>query len=368
MKKNVVLHVIPQLNMGGAESTVANYSLFNTNKNTEIIILSLEPNHNSMLSQKLSKQSKKVIYLNKKPGFSLRTIFDAWNVIIKIRPTVIHTHLSSLIYTILPTLLLSIKARFHTIHSEVDVDAQKLVKIVNYLCFKFLRVIPIALHSKMKDDIDSIYHINNTICIPNGVNEKRFVLNHYKIKEIYNSINSVTNDTVIFGHVGSFYKVKNHVFIIELFEKIVNELPNSVLILVGEGPEMNKIKSMCNEMELEGNVRFLGLREDIPELMFYFDCFLFPSLYEGMPLSLLEAQMAGTKCIISSEIDDQIIINKNVYSYKLDDMSGWLEEALTVEKEKIRSDKIHKYSLDYILESIYTEYDRKLKNVDKLKK
>jgi len=127
----------------------------------------------------------------------------------------------------------------------------------------------------------------------NSLDTKRFIFNSKnrgkKRKEL-----KIINKFVI-GHIGRFDLQKNHIFIIEIFKKIFTIDKNSILILVGDGKL--KIEQKVLDMGLYGNVIFTGVRSDIPELLQAMDVFLFPSLYEGFPLVLLEAQASGLKCI-----------------------------------------------------------------------
>ncbi|KEZ50335.1 glycosyltransferase family 1 protein [Metabacillus indicus] len=136
--------------------------------------------------------------------------------------------------------------------------------------------------------------------INNAVN-----LNEYKFnQEIRNSVRSdlkIENKLVI-GHVGRFHSSKNHSFLIEIFREIYNENPDTVLLLAGEGPTRLKIEQKVKKLGLTNNVKFLGVRTDIPRLMQAMDIFLFPSFFEGLPVVLVEAQAAGLPIFASNTI------------------------------------------------------------------
>lgn len=106
----------------------------------------------------------------------------------------------------------------------------------------------------------------------------------------------------VIGHVGRFNIQKNHKFLIEIFSEIYRRNPNAVLLLAGTGELEESIRKQVSEKGLTGCVRFLGMRPDIPDLLNVFDIFLFPSLFEGLPVTLVEGQANGLRCIASDSI------------------------------------------------------------------
>jgi len=110
------------------------------------------------------------------------------------------------------------------------------------------------------------------------------------------------SDATVFCHVGNFCVPKNHGFLIAMFREIAMLLPKSHLLLVGDGPLRAGIISLISNSGLQQRVTVLGHRRDIPALLGASDMFLFPSLWEGVPTALIEAQMAGLACLASSRI------------------------------------------------------------------
>ncbi|MEY8735981.1 glycosyltransferase [Lactobacillus sp. AN1001] len=131
-------------------------------------------------------------------------------------------------------------------------------------------------------------------------------------------------ENFVIGHVGRFNGQKNHQFLVETFEKLNESVPNLKLVLIGKGEEEEKIKNEVNEFNLE-NVEFLGTREDIADLYQGMDLFLFPSLFEGLPVVLVEAQANTLPCVISDRITSEICINSNIYRLPIDSAKRWSE-------------------------------------------
>lgn len=126
-------------------------------------------------------------------------------------------------------------------------------------------------------------------------------------------------DKFVVGHVGRFTQAKNHPFLINVFEEIHKKNPASVLVLVGRGEDEKKVQTIVKESNLENCVIFMGVRDDIPDLMNLFDCFVFPSHSEGLGIVAIEAQAAGLPCFVSEGIPCEAIITKHAWQLNLSD-------------------------------------------------
>lgn len=138
---------------------------------------------------------------------------------------------------------------------------------------------------------------NNSIMMNNAIDSKKFSFNEDKSLNMKREF-GIENKFVI-GHVGRFNIQKNHEFIIDIFKKIKSKNSESVLVLVGAGELEGKIKTKVDNNNLNDSVIFLGSRSDINQVMQAFDVFLFPSIFEGLGVVLIEAQAAGLKCFAS---------------------------------------------------------------------
>lgn len=139
----------------------------------------------------------------------------------------------------------------------------------------------------------------------------------------------LAGDVFAVGHVGRFTEQKNHAFLLKIFAALHARRPDSALLLAGDGPLRPKIAEQARRLGLSEAVRFLGLREDVPALLSAMDCFVFPSLHEGLPVTLVEAQAAGLPVVASSAITDEVCITPLVRRMGLDEPAGeWAAAAL----------------------------------------
>lgn len=167
----------------------------------------------------------------------------------------------------------------------------------------------------------------------------------------------------VVGHIGRFNQQKNHIFLIRIFSEIVKQNENAVLFLVGKGELEKEIQIQINELGIQDHVIFLGVRSDVPDILSAMDVFIFPSLYEGMPNVVIEAQATGLPCVISDSITNEVKLSDLVKSCSLDDdIKIWSDIALGFEQRERAAYKevIQKsgYSIDDTvrdLEQIFTK-------------
>jgi glycosyltransferase involved in cell wall biosynthesis len=117
---------------------------------------------------------------------------------------------------------------------------------------------------------------------------------------------AIPADALVVGHVGRLNGQKNQAFLLEAFAKAAAQDPRLHLAIVGEGPLEDALNEQARGLE---RIHFLGRRGDVPTLLTgLFDAFAMPSLHEGLPVALLEAQAAGLPCLISERIGMQVLV------------------------------------------------------------
>lgn len=126
---------------------------------------------------------------------------------------------------------------------------------------------------------------------------------------------------LVIGHIGRFDAQKNHTFLLDIFSECVKLVPNAKLLLVGDGEGRNHIQDKVKKLGLEDKVIFTGVCNNVADLLSAMDVFVFPSLYEGVPVTMIEAQASGLPCVISDGVPKEcIIISGLVTTMKLTDM------------------------------------------------
>ena len=135
-------------------------------------------------------------------------------------------------------------------------------------------------------------------------------------------------DKQIFGHVGRFNFQKNHDFLLDVFNEIVTMNPQAHLLLVGDGELKPAIQTKITALNLNDKVSLLGVRDDIPNILQAMDHFIMPSLFEGLPFVLVEAQATGLQCFAATTIDGQSAIIEPFHFLALDCSKSWAQTIL----------------------------------------
>lgn len=165
---------------------------------------------------------------------------------------------------------------------------------------------------------------NNFLIFRNAINSKNYIFNPDTRANFRKSLN-VSNELVV-GNVGSFYPLKNHDFIIDIFYEIINKGINAKLLLIGKGPNEERIKTKVKSLHLQDKVKFLGLRNDVNNLLQAMDVFVLPSLSEGLGIVAIEAQAAGLPCIVSDAIPNECMITDYIKNFSLSKTpSNWAD-------------------------------------------
>ena len=181
--------------------------------------------------------------------------------------------------------------------------------------------------------------------VNNAILTEKFEHNEEVRKELRKNLN--LEEKFVLGHIGRFMHQKNHNFLIDIFEKVHQKCPESVLLLVGDGPLKEKIIQKVTLLGVTDCVQFI---KSTPEVWKYYqamDLFVFPSLYEGLGMVLVEAQIAEVPCIASSVVpEDATISNKIQYVSLEENAETWAKMILETKQKKGKIQYINKEKYD----------------------
>ena len=150
-------------------------------------------------------------------------------------------------------------------------------------------------------------------------------------------------DRRIIGNIGRLHFQKNQTFILEIFKEYLKVNPNSLLVLVGQGEDEAKLRSLADSLQIEDKVFFAGVQRDIQAWLSGFDLFLFPSKFEGLSIAALEAQANGIPILASRKvIPEEVKMNRNFHFYSLEeDAASWSRQIeILRDEERIPYDEI----------------------------
>ena len=146
-----------------------------------------------------------------------------------------------------------------------------------------------------------IYGGRDFSVLNNAIDSRSFVFNE-STRQMVRQTFMIEQNTLLVGHVGRISPQKNHTFLIDVFSELVKIHPDSKLLLVGQGDLEQTIRDKVKSLGLSDRVIFAGVRSDVNVLMQAMDEFIFPSLFEGLPLVAVEAQAAGLPCVVSDRV------------------------------------------------------------------
>ena len=194
------------------------------------------------------------------------------------------------------------------------------------------------------------------IILNNGVDYNRFAFCSEKRVLLRENLGLSNKITLI--QVGSLLPVKNHQFTIKVIKRLVEfGNTNLVCLFMGDGPLRQSLEEIVQKEDLGKYIIFLGAKSNIEDYLSSSDIFLMPSLYEGMPLSVVEAQVSGLKCLISDSITKMAKVSNNVDYLSIEDVNAWSEYIIKARLNEARSNLSLDNRLNIINTSqIYTEY------------
>ena len=172
---------------------------------------------------------------------------------------------------------------------------------------------------------------NEVIIIKNAIDTDVYRKNDVKRKK--KRIAMKVDEKFVIGHIGRFSSVKNHSFIIEVFRVIHAKNPDVFLLIVGEGELRTAIEEKVDLLGLKDSVIFTGVRSDVPDLLRTMDVFLLPSLYEGLPVTLVEAQASGLPCVVSDVVTKEVAITDLIEFIPLSESAAYWADRLMVYTE-----------------------------------
>lgn len=312
-----VLQVIWGLHIGGAETFLYNVSAKLDAKEYHIDFVIQDPKITNKKLYELCKKNKWKIY--KVPPFN-RKLFSyvkAMRMILQQPYDVVHIHMNALI-NIIPVLLAYRNKKKIIIHSHnssnnLGGEVGKIVHLLNRRILKRMKIFKVAcsdLAGKWMFGTQEYLLLENAI----DIDEYKFS------REKRNGIRKEygIGEQRVIGHVGRFVKAKNHEYILQVFKNYAHKNEDAVLMLVGDGPLKDSMITLAENLDISDRVIFVGVQQNTKDYYSAFDCLLFPSLYEGLPFVLVEAQVSGLPVVASDNITKEIDLTGNIQFLSLD--------------------------------------------------
>ena len=335
-----VLHVLNGLGTGGIEKYILD--LFQQIDPEKYVFDFLLRKKANMHEQLISSLGGRVYYVSpypekKKQNYKdVDQFFDCHK-----EYNIVHMHMNSLEYITILKLAKKHQVPNIILHSHNSSRVTLKARSLHY-CNRFLtRNYPTERLACSDKAADWMFGNKSYMFVSNGINTEQFRFNQAYRDEIRQEFS--LGDKYIWGHVGRLSEIKNQKFVIDLFSQQAANNPNSMLILVGEGRDEKHLKEYVESINLSKRILFLGVRNDVYKLLSAMDVMVFPSLAEGFPISIIEAQCSGLRCVLADTITSQVAITDKVDFLSLnDEIAVWNN---VISQPESLSDRINYYSI-----------------------
>lgn len=169
--------------------------------------------------------------------------------------------------------------------------------------------------------------------IPNGIETRNFCFDADVREKV--RIELHLEKSLVIGNIGRLCAQKNQSFLMDAFQIVHRQIPSSRLLLIGDGEERFYLQKKAEQLGVKDAVLFMGLQEDIPQLLWAMDIFALPSIFEGLPITAIEAQTAGLPCIFSDRITREAVVMPNVVHMPLEYGAAVWADAILQIKENV---------------------------------
>lgn len=360
--KTKIVHVLSGVNFGGVESVLYNYFSNMKKNNIENVIISHDK-INEDNAKMFEELGFKLYEVTPKRKSLIKNFIELYKLIIKENPDILHVHMTSSSYmALLAGSVCDVNVRIcHSHLSFPEITSKD--KIYNLLCRMFSNV-----YMACSEDASRYLFGNrntnkeNVIILRNAIQLEKFKYDEVVRNNLREELN--LKDKFIIGNIGRFTEQKNQKRILEIFEEIYKTDKNAVLMLIGNGEQKDEIIDIAKKKNLLENVKFLEGITNIQDYYQIMDVFLFPSLYEGLGIVAIEAQISGLFCLVSDRVPKEVQISNNIKFFSLDDNNKvWAKEIkkqsktqrnLQIDKEKsslydinIQAEKLEEIYLNF---------------------
>lgn len=307
--------MIGSLEMGGSQTMVM--SLYRAIDRSKIQFdFVVDCDEGNVFEQEIIQLGGHVFHLPKFRGTNFLEVRNAWDAFIQSHPEykVLHSHVRSYASLYLPV------ARKHgvktIIHSHNTSNGHGIValgkKLLQYplrfqadYYFGCSEIAGLWLFGKRIVASDRYYMLKNAVDL------ERFSYKQQVREKIRRELN-IKDDALVIGHIGRMHPQKNHHFLIDCFAEIAAQREDARLILLGDGDLRTEITQQIHRLGLDDKVFLLGIRKNTEEYLCAMDCMALPSLHEGLPVVVVEAQASGLPCFVSDTVTKEVQLSELV--------------------------------------------------------
>lgn len=354
-----VLHIVGVIDPGGISSFILNlYESVNRDKiQFDIVIHKRKENDYVEKIQQMGGRVYELPRLTRKP---VQNLVRLYRLVKDNQYKVVIRHTANAMVT--PQLLAARMGGAYTIcHSHNETDPNRLLHWFGKLLMKAAANECFACSEKAGL---WMYGKKDFRIIHNAIDIHKFAYRPDASRKIREEFG--LGDRPVYGHIANFLASKNHMYLLGIYKEISKLDDNARFFCLGEGSLRTEIEAEIKRLGLEDRVILTGMRTDAEDFMSCFDVFLFPSVFEGLPLTLIEAQAAGLKCLISDTITREVVMSEGLLEYvSIEEQPAvWAKKAVRIRKGYDRSCPYESIAAaGYDVEALASWYEAYLVNI-----
>lgn len=313
-----IIQLCYTLSSGGAEKFIVDFSNELCKQGHEVMICMLrdESEPKFVFNKQFISKDVEFHSMGFSNGFSLNKVYQLTKYIKQLKPDIVHCHLNVIPYIFYLSLTNNRIKFYHTLHNVAEATiGSPIQKPINHFFYKYEFIKPIAISQICKNSYEKFYKLKNAPYINNGRSEIRPTIQYDNVKKEINNYKN-NKDTLVFTHIARYNQQKNQELLIEVFNFLCQKNINFILLIIGSGFNVPKAQVLKNKACQK--IYFLGEKSNIGDYLLCSDAFCLTSIYEGLPISLLEALSCGVTpiCTPVGGIPDVIIDGKYGYLSK----------------------------------------------------
>ena len=362
--------ILPSLHMGGGESFAIDLSNeLAKDKNNQITLCIISKITDNMILKNRINKNIKLVSLNKERGFDYKILLKLRSFLKKNEYHIVHSHLRSLLYLSLSIISLKKIKFIHTFHTIIEQEASSLVyrSFFKY-AFKYFSLTPVAITPEVSKGIKYTFGTEYKTMIKNGVSPISKSNKFQKIKKEIHTYKK-NEDTKVFINIARLTEVKNQKLLIEVFKSI--DL-NVILLIVGSLNNEPTYSKECQSLiSNTDNIFILGEKNNIGDYLYCSDALCLSSIYEGLPLVVLEAMSIGLPTLSTNVGGIPDVIKNGENGYLTQDMRAqsyiniinYFIQDTSIRKEDIYPIFTKQYSMKVCKNNYHNLYKEKLKEI-----
>ena len=360
--KKKILILAAKLHIGGAEKVARDIALYAPEGKYEFHYIVFGDEVGAYETQVIEKGAK-VFHWSQPSENYLKFFRNLLSLMKKERYHVVHAHnMFNCGFTMLAGAMADIPVRISHSHSALvshpSLAKRVYEKIMQFLilrCSTDLVACGVAAGKRLFGDRDDVQ------LILNGIDMAQFAYNTQKRDTIRRELQ--LEDRFVLGHAGHLAGVKNQAFLLDLMPHILEKRPDAMLLLLGEGDDRPMLEQKIRDMKLNDSVIMTGNVTNVADYLSAMDVFVFPSLYEGLPLSILEVQANGLPCVISDGVPQDVFLTELIHPLSLKDpKEQWVAEILNARRTNCDAYNEmltqSEYTVATAMEKVYRLYDK----------